>query len=131
MKTVLVLVLATLSAAVGEALIAHGMKQMGDVSALGLRNLWRGLALFANPHVILGIGFTSVFFVLFSFALSWSDLSYAQPLTALSFVFGVLIAKYFLQEEVSAWRWTGVAVIVLGVVLVTLDAKELTVAGGR
>lgn len=126
MKTLLVVAVATLAAAVGEALIARGMKQMGDVSAHGLMGLLQGLAMFAQPLVILGILFTFVFFVLFSYALSWSDLSYVQPLTALSFVFGVLIAKYYLKEDISLWRWVGVAVIVAGVVLVTRDPKELT-----
>ena len=132
MKTVLVVAFATLMAAVGEAFIARGMKQMGDVSASGARGWLSGLAMFAQPQVVLGILFTIVFFVLFSYALSWADMSYVQPLTALSFVFGLLIAKFFLKEEVSAWRWIGVAVIVLGVLLVTRDPKELTspAAGG-
>ncbi|MBI4386173.1 MAG: DMT family transporter [Elusimicrobia bacterium] len=130
MKTVLVLILATLAAAVGEAFIARGMKQMGDVSLLGIKGLWKSVGMFTHPLVLLGIAFTILFFVLFTWALSWSDLSFAQPLTALSFVFGTLIAKYFLNEDVSFWRWLGVLVIVFGVFLITRDPKQLTPGGG-
>ncbi len=124
MKTVVVIVIATLCAAVGEAFIAKGMKQMGDASMLGF---WRSLPHFANPWVIAGVVLTTVFFALFSWSLSWADLSYVQPLTALSFVFGVLIARLWLGETVSWWRWVGVTVIIIGVTLVAYDPKQLTV----
>lgn len=124
MKTVVIIVIATLCAAVGEAFIAKGMKQMGDASMLGF---WKSIPHFANPWVIAGVVLTTVFFVLFSWSLSWADLSYVQPLTALSFVFGVLIARLWLGETVHWWRWLGVAVIIVGVSLVAYDPKPLTV----
>jgi drug/metabolite transporter (DMT)-like permease len=126
MKTILVVAFAALCAALGEALIAVGMKQMGDASALGLAQWRQALLMFLNPKVLLGVGFTIVFFALFSWSLSWADLSYVQPLTALSFVFGVLIARYALGEAVSWWRWVGVIVIIAGVTLVSLDPRQLT-----
>jgi drug/metabolite transporter (DMT)-like permease len=49
-----------------------------------------------------------------------------MPGTALSFVFGTVIAAVFLGERVSAWRWAGVAVIVLGILLVWKDERERT-----
>lgn len=124
MKTVVIIAIATLCAAVGEAFIAKGMKQMGDASMLGF---WKSIPHFANAWVIAGVVLTTVFFVLFSWSLSWADLSYVQPLTALSFVFGVLIARLWLGETVSWWRWVGVAVVVVGVALVAYDPKQLTV----
>ena len=124
MKTVLIIAFAALCAAVGEAFIAKGMKQMGDASLLGF---WKSIPHFANPWVIAGVVLTTVFFVLFSWSLSWADLSYVQPLTALSFVFGVLIARVWLGETVTWWRWVGVVVIIAGVTLVSYDPKQLTV----
>ena len=128
MKTVAVISFAALCAAVGEAFIAKGMKQMGDASALGL---WKSLPHFANPWVIAGVVLTAVFFVFFSWSLSWADLSFVQPLTALSFVFGVLIARWWLGETVSWWRWVGVAVIIAGVTLVSYDPSPLTAPASR
>jgi drug/metabolite transporter (DMT)-like permease len=123
MKTVLVISFASLCAAVGEAFIARGMRQMGDASALGLG---QALGHFVNPWVLAGVALTAVFFALFSWSLSWADLSYAQPLTALSFVFGLVVSRLWLGEQVSWWRWLGVAVIVLGVTLVSHDPKPRT-----
>ena len=125
MKTVMIIAVATLCAAVGEAFIAKGMKEMGDVSVMGF---CKSLPHFANPWVIAGVVLTTVFFVLFSWSLSWADLSFVQPLTALSFVFGVLIARFWLGETISGWRWVGIAVIIAGVTLVSHDPRQLTVS---
>lgn len=116
MKTLVVITIAALCAAVGEAFIAKGMKQMGDASALGF---WKALPHFLNPWVLAGVALTTVFFALFSWSLSWADLSYVQPLTALSFVFGVLISRWWLGETIVWWRWAGVAVIIVGVTMVS------------
>ena len=121
MKTVVVITIAALCAAVGEAFIAKGMKQMGDASLLGF---WKSIPHFANPWVIAGVALTTVFFALFSWSLSWADLSYVQPLTALSFVFGVLIARGWLGETISWWRWAGVVVIIIGVTLVSFTPER-------
>lgn len=126
MKTVLVVSVAALAAAVGEALISLGMRRMGDASAWGLANWDKVLLMFLHPLVLLGVAFTIIFFVLFSWSLSWADMSFVQPLTALSFVFGLLIARFWLGEAVSWWRWVGVLVIIAGVTLVSLDPRPFT-----
>ncbi len=51
-------------------------------------------------------------------ALSFADLSYVLPATALSYVIMVLLSIFWLHEHVSPRRWSGVALIVLGVGLV-------------
>ncbi|MSP59221.1 MAG: hypothetical protein EXR72_02585 [Myxococcales bacterium] len=126
MKTFIAILLASLFCAVGEALISVGMKQSGDASALGSLSIWKLAAMFANPRVLVGIGCMALFLTVYSVTLSWADLSFTQPLTALTFVFGTLIARLFLQEDVSPWRWVGTAVIVIGIVLVSMDGNQLT-----
>lgn len=44
--------------------------------------------------------------------------SMAYPLVSLSYVFGMIAAMLFFHEEVSATRWAGVALIVLGCLLI-------------
>jgi drug/metabolite transporter (DMT)-like permease len=46
--------------------------------------------------------------------LSRVPLSYAYPLLALNYVLVVAISAWFLGESVSAQRWVGVGVIMLG-----------------
>ena len=44
--------------------------------------------------------------------------SMAYPLVSLSYVFGMLAAIMFFHEEVSPTRWVGVALIVVGCMLI-------------
>ncbi len=55
---------------------------------------------------------------LYATALSIADLSLAMPLTAASYPLGVLLARFFLHEEINLARWLGTAVITLGVSVV-------------
>jgi drug/metabolite transporter (DMT)-like permease len=126
MKTILLVTVGSLAAAVGEALLSRGMKEVGDLGRLAWPQVWRMGRMFANPRVLLGILFLASFFFMYSAVLSWADLSYAMPGTALGYVFGTIIASTCLGERVSGWRWAGVAVIILGVLLVWKDERVRT-----
>jgi drug/metabolite transporter (DMT)-like permease len=126
MRTILLVVVGSLVAGLGEALLSKGMKELGDVGGLGWTGLWKMVRMFSNPRVLLGVAFLAGFFFLYAAALSWADLSYVMPGTALSLVFGTTFAALFLGERVSVWRWAGVAVIVFGVLLVWKDEKVRT-----
>jgi drug/metabolite transporter (DMT)-like permease len=76
----------------------------------------------------MGVVFAAGFFFLYLAALSWVDLSFAMPLTALSFVFAALMSRFVLGEQVSWHRWVGTMVIVAGVTLVALDRNTRTTA---
>jgi uncharacterized membrane protein len=60
--------------------------------------------------------------------MSKSDISFLWPLTALSFVFATFAAIWFLHEQVSASRWIGVVLIVVGAGFISYSehAKEKT-----
>ena len=125
MKTFIVIFLATASAAVGEAFLSYGMKKNGQID-LTVPSQWGHLVLsvIKNPYVLAGVFFLAIFFFLYLAALSWGDLSYIMPLTAMSYIFAALLAKYFLGEDVSWFRWIGTVVITLGIIFIALDSKE-------
>ena len=50
--------------------------------------------------------------------LGWADLTYVLPVTALGYVLSTVLAAAFLGEVVSAKRWLGTVLIVLGTALV-------------
>ena len=81
-------------------------------------------------HVTVGVVFMGCFFYLYLASLSWADLSFAKPITALSFVFATSFAALFLREEVSWFRWMGAVFIVLGVACISFDKKQVTVGPG-
>jgi uncharacterized membrane protein len=62
----------------------------------------------------------AISFFSFLAALSIADLSFVLPATSLSFVITTLGAKLFLKEKISATRWTGIALVCLGVALISL-----------
>jgi len=112
----LVLAGVTFFAAVGDSLLSHGMKQVGNVSLAH----WQTVILaISNPSVALGILFLLGFFVCYTSALSWADLTYVLPATSLGYVLLALFAKFFLHEHISAARWIGILLISAGVGFVT------------
>ena len=50
--------------------------------------------------------------------LSWADLTYVLPVTSVSYILLTVLAVVSLNEHVSAAHWSGICLIVLGVVLV-------------
>jgi drug/metabolite transporter (DMT)-like permease len=99
-------------AACGDVSLACGMRAFGAVTLSNLPNLFTALL---NPWVVLGVLMLIGFFVSYLSALSWADLTFVLPATSLSYILMVLLAKFFLHENVTVWRWLGVALIVAGV----------------
>ena len=98
----------TLFAALGDSLLSHGMKEVGSISL----NHWSSvLTAVFNPWVALGIVFLLFFFVSYTTALSWADLTYVLPASSLGYVLLALIAKFALHEKVSIMRWLGIAIV--------------------
>jgi drug/metabolite transporter (DMT)-like permease len=128
MKTYIVIAIAALSAAVGESLLSYGMRAHGDVNLTKFSDLVVLItSVFRNQYVTVGVAFLAVFFFLYLAALSWADLSFVLPLTAMSYIFAAFLAKFFLKEDVSWFRWAGTLIIVLGIALVAFESKPRSV----
>jgi len=121
MRTAMIFAILVLSGASGEIAISYAMKQIGEVHcftpralfavfkrAVRLPWLWVGVAL-------IGTGFFSMLTLL-----SWENVSFVVPSTALSYAVGALGAKFFLGETVNNIRWIGVLLVCIGVALVWL-----------
>lgn len=115
-----VLAVAIILVSIGDMLLAHGMKKIGAVTSCSPAALFQvGLQVFTNPSIIIGILFLAGFFFLWLAVLSWCDLSFVLPLTALSYVLTAFLSIYFLGETISPMRWAGTILICIGVALVT------------
>jgi drug/metabolite transporter (DMT)-like permease len=99
-------------ASVGDAFLARGMKHVGPIDIHHIGNILPALA---NPFVIIGIFSLLAFMYSYMTALSFADLTYVMPATALGYVIMVLLSIFWLHEHVSGQRWAGVALIVIGV----------------
>jgi len=128
----LVLAAIVVCSTLGDYFLKVGMNQMETIRLTAPAHLIFALA---NPWIILGIAVLIGFFVSFVTALSWADLSYVMPATALGYVLTALLSATLLHEHVSVYRWTGVVLISLGVGVVTAGPartvdNEAAVTGG-
>ncbi len=125
MKTYAVLALAVLAQASGNVFLSKGMKYVASFDQMGSSGLAAiPLQAAQNPMIWIGVALSITFYVLFATALSWTDLSLVLPVISVEVVVNVAFADYFLNEPVSAVRWTGTMLIAIGVVLVLRSEKH-------
>ena len=63
----------------------------------------------------MGIALLIGFFASYLTALSWADLTFVMPATALGNVIVALLSRFWLHEPISLERWLGVVLITVGV----------------
>ena len=99
----------------GQTSIKFGLNDIGGVSlAEGLAGLFK---LFQTPWVIVGFAAYGLSAILWLDVLSKLDFSLAFPMVALTYVFTLLIGRFFFGETVGWERILGVAFILCGVFL--------------
>jgi drug/metabolite transporter (DMT)-like permease len=126
-KILIILILALVVEAVGVVFLSKGLKQIGEPQTVSPRQIGRIMGKGAtNPNILLGVALEAAFFGALLYLLSQRDVSLIWPLTALGFVITALAAKVLLKEEVSALRWAGVVLIVVGAMLVSYSEKGKT-----
>lgn len=108
-KTFLFAAFVVLSNAFGNLFLSLGMRQAGDANLI--------LAL-AQPYAVLGILLLILWLFTRMAMLSWADLTYVLPVTALGYVVSAVLGQLFQNEVIAGRRWAGIAFIVLGVMLV-------------
>ena len=121
------LAVVVLANAFGNVLLSYGMKLEGDISALPPPELMGAAvrALF-HPWVAAGVLLLIVFFLARATALSWADLSYVLPATAVGYVLVAVLSYFLLHESLNPARWAGTVLIACGVLLVTRTEVRTT-----
>src|SRR5579863_8637235 len=119
-KTRVFAVLTVLSNVAGNAALTTGMHRLGDPgnSPLAL------IAALFHPWVAIGVALLIVWTLTHMALLSWADLSYVMPVTAIGYVVTAFAARFLLGENVSLARWIGILLITGGVTLVGSTADR-------
>lgn len=120
----LILLAVVIFGSCGDVCLGRGMRDFGAVTSANWRLL---LTVLWNPWVATGICLLILFFCSYLTALSWADLTYVLPATALSYVLMALLARVCLHENVTPGHWLGIGLITLGVGFVA-TGPSLTVA---
>jgi uncharacterized membrane protein len=113
-KVLMIMLIAVVAVSVGETLLAKGMKLSSSVTGGMGAQIWGAM----NRYTIVGTALMALFFGLYSLSLRRADLSFVLPITALSYLLGALLSKFYLGETVTPTRWLGVLIITVGVVVV-------------
>jgi uncharacterized membrane protein len=127
-KTRLFTAIVVLSSVLGNFFLAFGMRRVGRLEILSPAAYI--LALF-DPWVALGVLLLIVWMLAHMALVSWADLSYVLPVTAIGYVLTALAGWAFLGERIAVPRTAGIALIVTGVVLVGATPASTFGTGGR
>jgi len=86
----------------------------------GSKDLHRNIFfIWKNYKLLFGILlflFSSIFYI---WALKYIELSLAYPITSLSYIWVSLLSLKFLGENMNKYKWVGILLIILGVILIT------------
>ena len=115
-KTRIMTIIVILAQVLGDYFLSRGLRQVGSLVG---RSPMAFLVALANPWVTLGVVLLVTWLFSHMLLLSWADLSYVLPVTSIGYVLVALAGKFFLHETVSGTRWSGIILIVAGVVLVS------------
>jgi drug/metabolite transporter (DMT)-like permease len=124
LKFLIILLIGLTFESIGVVMLKKGMEKIGDVKKVSVSEVARIVkAGLTNGSILLGVFFEALFFGILLILMSRSDISLLWPLTGLSFVFATIAAIIFLNEKVSPMRWAGVALVVMGAVLIGYSEK--------
>ena len=119
MITVLIFFVGIIMGSFGGLLMKMGANNIGHVQINSAMQLIEYLVkLFTNVQSLAGI------FLYFLSAMTWSylltklDISFVQPILALTYVVTPILGIWLLREHVPSMRWVGILVIILGVFIV-------------
>jgi drug/metabolite transporter (DMT)-like permease len=105
----------------GELCLGRAMKEGEELQRLhpghAASLIWRALR---QKWLWIGVAMMAVAFFSLLLLLSFEDVSFVVPVTALSYLFGALGGIFFLGERVAPQRWIGILLVCVGVTLVLL-----------
>lgn len=119
MNNKLILIASVITAACGQLLFKKGMTAFSTLSIpQGIVNLFRiAVKIVFNPYIFAGMASYLLSTVLWLYALSKTELSYAYPFTTLTFILVMAASFLLFSETMSLSKIIGGVVICLGVII--------------
>lgn len=112
--------------AVAQLLLKAGASSAGQISVAASGSvLWRAaISLMQHPAILGGLACYAISVMAWIVVLSRVEVSIAYPMLSIGYVVNALLAWWLFGEDVSVQRWVGIAVIVIGVVLVARSGSN-------
>lgn len=109
--------------AFAQLLLKMGTNRAGSLE-FSLGSAWAtGLKIMSQWPFLLGFSFYGISVVVWIAALARVPVTVAYPMLSIGYIVNALLAYWLFGEAVSAERWLGIAVILVGVALVARSAS--------
>jgi len=84
------------------------------------------LSIITNMELIAGILLYAIGGILLILSFRGGEVSVLYPIFATSYIWVSIMSMYFLNEVMNIFKWTGVFVIIAGIVLIGYGSKKAT-----
>jgi uncharacterized membrane protein len=101
--------------ATGNLALALGMRHISQPVSLHPVAYIRAML---NPFVAFGITLLILWVLTRMALLSWADLSFVLPLTAVGYILAAVLGRVFLHESITTGHWIGTILIFSGTAIV-------------
>ena len=96
-----------------------GMAKVGDYVMS-----WSYFRSYMNWQLGISLVLYVIAMIIYMLMLRTFNVSIVYPLTSISYIFTMLMAKFFLGEFIEKWSWLGVLFVMLGVGLIAMQTKN-------
>jgi drug/metabolite transporter (DMT)-like permease len=109
---IVIVSLSTFIGAIGQ----YNFKKGADILVFNVKKI------ITNKYILTGLGAYAVGSIIWVLVLPYGELSTLYPFIGLNYIWVAWVSKRLLKEHMNAWKWLGIACLVLGVALVGLGA---------
>lgn len=92
-----------------------------DKTPLSLASFQDLVGLIRSWHIWVGIGCYGMSMLLFFYMLSNYKLSSIMPVTCMTYIFNVIIAKVVFGEDITTTQIIGIAIIIVGLIVLSRE----------
>lgn len=115
MQSYILLGIAIITTVLSQLLFKQGMVILGGIN-FSLSNIFSlFLSILKSPHLLIGLFFYGISFLLWLIVLSKMKLSLVYPITSMNFVLVTIASYYLFGEKLSPFQMGGILFIIIGV----------------
>lgn len=120
MFAMMLLFICILAGASGQICWKHAMNNREEIRDINsLFNAKTIIGIITDKYIIAGLMFYGFALIFWLGAMSTLEISFMYPMLSLGYVIVAVMAFIFLGENIALARWAGIALIVVGSILIT------------
>lgn len=122
-KDLSIIIVAIFLGSIGQLMIKTGLNSFTSrFGSISLSSVWGKLPnIISTPQILIATICFAVSATFWCVVMSKRDLSQVYPFIALAHVFVALMAYFVLKEQIGVLRIAGIAIIIIGVIVLAQD----------